>query len=141
MLISARAHYATLAMIELAIRLDDAAPVPVRDITDKHNIPGPFLNQIFRALRSAGWVQSVRGSQGGYRLTVDPASITLLEITEAVGCQESGHRVDANASGSEQILQSIWDGALEASRASLRAVRLIDLAHQCQQGDAAMFYI
>ena len=66
------------------------APVAIREIADRHGVPGPFLVQILRTLRTAGWVQSVRGSQGGYRLSVDPAKITLLDIAEAVGCQEAG---------------------------------------------------
>ncbi len=72
MMISARVHYACLAMLELAMRQDDPAPVAIREIADRHGVPGPFLVQILRTLRAAGWVQSVRGSQGGYRLSVDP---------------------------------------------------------------------
>ncbi len=141
MAISARVHYAALAMLELAIRGDASAPVAVREITDRHGIPGPFLVQILRALRAAGWVQSIRGSQGGYRLAVDPATVTLLDIAEAVGCQDGGCQTETNATKADQMLQEFWDDAAEASRAVLAQARLSDLVERCRHGDATMFYI
>ncbi|WP_372721650.1 Rrf2 family transcriptional regulator [Novipirellula sp.] len=141
MVISARVHYACLAMLELAMRADDTAPVAVREITDQHNIPGPFLVQILRTLRTAGWVQSVRGSQGGYRLAIDPKQITLLDVAEAMGCQE-GHTCGAEqATETDEALQRVWDKASEASREMLSSVRLSDLVEQCRHGEATMFYI
>ncbi|TWU37307.1 RrF2 family transcriptional regulator [Novipirellula artificiosorum] len=141
MVISARVHYACLAMLELTMRADDSAPVAVREITDRHQIPGPFLAQILRPLRVAGWVQSVRGSQGGYRLTVDPGQITLLDIAEAMACQAAHNHLTDNPTGSATALQQVWDDADEASRAVLSSMRLSDLAQRCREGEATMFYI
>lgn len=141
MVISARVHYACLAMLELALRSEDGAPVAIREITDRHGVPGPFLVQIFRTLRTAGWVQSIRGSQGGYRLSVDPAQITLLDIAEAVGCQEAGSRADGEATRADEMLQEFWDDAAEASRKILHRARLSDLVERARHGDATMFYI
>lgn len=141
MVISARVHYACLAMMELAIRRDDPSPVAIREISDRHGVPAPFLTQILRTLRAAGWVSSVRGSSGGYRLTIDPATITLLEIAEAVGCQEAGCQTDAKATPADVMLQESWEQAAEASRSVLSQVRLSDLVERCRHGEAAMFYI
>ncbi|TWU60520.1 HTH-type transcriptional regulator CymR [Rubripirellula tenax] len=142
MLISARAHYASLALVELAVRSDQAAPVTVRDISDRHGVPGPFLVQILRTLRSSGWVQSVRGSQGGYLLSVEPASITLLDIADAVGCgQDSGCSVEGKSTIADERLQEVWDEAAEASRNVLASVTLADMVGRSVEADAAMFYI
>ena len=141
MTISARVHYACLAMLELAIRRDDKSPVAVREITDRHGIPGPFLVQILRTLRMAGWVQSIRGSQGGYRLSVDPTQITLLDIAEAVGAQEAGCQTEANKTEADVMLQAFWDQAAEASRKVLSDAKLSDLVERCRHGDSTMFYI
>jgi Rrf2 family protein len=141
MVISARVHYACLAMLELAIRRSDSAPITIREITDRHGVPGPFLVQILRTLRTAGWVQSTRGSQGGYRLSVNPAEITLLEIAEAVGCQETGAQSEPTASSADRMLQDFWDDAAEATRTVLSRARLSDLVERCRHGDATMFYI
>ena len=141
MTISARVHYATLALIELALRQPEKTPVAVREITRRHGIPGPFLVQILRTLRSAGWVQSIRGSQGGYLLAVDPADLTLLEIAEAVGCPESNCQTDATDTPANRMLQDVWDAASEASRAVLAKTSLAEIVARTAQDDAVMFYI
>ena len=141
MVISARVHYACLAMLELAIRREDSAPVAIREISDRHGVPGPFLVQILRTLRTVGWVQSTRGSQGGYRLSIDPATITLLDIAEAVGCQEAGCHTEAGSTPADELLNEIWDEAAAASRRVLARARLSDLVERCRHGDATMFYI
>ncbi len=146
MVISARIHYATIALLELALRSDEALPVAASEITERCNVPGPFLVQILRALRSAGWVQSVRGAQGGYRISVDPSQLSLLDIAEALGCQEGNSRLAANATFADTTLQSVWDQANEASRAVLNGIRLSDLVDQyrselARHDSAAMFYI
>ena len=120
---------------------DDDTPVTVREITDRHGIPGPFLVQILRTLRTAGWVQSIRGSHGGYRLAVDPATVTLLDIAEAVGCQDSGCQTETKGTPADDLLLEFWDEAAEASRRILGQARLSDLVERCRHGDAMMFYI
>ncbi|QDV45106.1 HTH-type transcriptional regulator CymR [Stieleria neptunia] len=141
MTISARVHYATLALIELALRQPEKAPVAVREISQRHGIPGPFLVQILRTLRSAGWVQSIRGSQGGYRLAIAPAELTLLEIAEAVGCPETNGQTDATDTPANRMLHDVWDAASEASRAVLARTTLAEIAARTAQDDAVMFYI
>jgi len=141
MVISARVHYACLAMLELTMRLGDSAPVAVREITDRHHIPGPFLVQILRPLKAMGWVESVRGSQGGYRLSVDPTQITILDIFEAMSCQEKSSYLSESPTESAATLQEIWDQANESSRLVLGELRLSDVAERCQPGEATMFYI
>ncbi len=120
---------------------DDDTPVTVREITDRHGIPGPFLVQILRTLRTTGWVQSIRGSHGGYRLAVDPATVTLLDIAEAVGCQDSGLQTETKGTPADDLLLEFWDEAAEASRRILGQARLSDLVERCRHGDAMMFYI
>jgi Rrf2 family protein len=138
---SARVHYAALAMLELAIRNDQSNPVAIREISDRHGVPAPFLTQILRSLRTAGWVQSVRGSSGGYRLSVDPTTVTLLDIATAVGCSEVGFRSDGQATAADRMLQAAWEQAAAAARDSLQQIRLSDLVERARHGEAAMFYI
>ena len=97
--------------------------------------------QIFRSLRTAGWVESVRGSQGGYRLIVRPEEICLLEIAEIMGYQDQGHRTSGKTSAAETMLQEVWEEMSHVSREVLTGIRLSDLAERYQSGEAAMFYI
>lgn len=150
MQLPARTHYATLALLELAAKQDSPAPVTVREITAKFDIPGPFLVQILRNLRSVGWVQSTRGSQGGYRLATDPQKLTLLEIIETLGSSEATctglangqSSTDASAAkGEEQLLQQAWEEAASAWRAVLAKTTIADILERASQSDQAMFYI
>ncbi|MCC9641246.1 Rrf2 family transcriptional regulator [Rhodopirellula sp. JC740] len=141
MVINAAVHYACLAMMDLAMHSKEGQPVRSAEITGRHDIPGPYLVQILRTLKSTGWVKAVRGAQGGYVLSVDPDSITLLDIVEAIGCTESTDRADQPASEAQQALQRRWNEAAEESRARLARVRLGDVVRECQDVTEPMFYI
>ncbi|WP_164104611.1 RrF2 family transcriptional regulator [Candidatus Laterigemmans baculatus] len=143
MQVSARVHYGCLAMLELAVRHDQERPVTLREIVSQHQIPQPFLVQILQTLKAAGFVTSTRGSQGGYRLAVEPERVTLMDIAEAIGCGESASpAADANDQSSElAALRGVWSKADEAAREILAQTRLIDLVRQCTESPETMFYI
>jgi Rrf2 family protein len=77
-----RADYAIRAMLALG-----SAPGLLsssRAIAARMGIPPRFLPQIMADLSRAGLVEASVGRGGGYRMTVDPASVSLLSIVEAV---------------------------------------------------------
>ena len=43
-----------------------------------------FLLHVMAPLTKAGWVDSARGPNGGYRLQVEPDRISVLDVIEAV---------------------------------------------------------
>lgn len=75
-------EYTCLAM--LAIAESDQPWCKAQQITERFDIPAPFLHQILRKLTSAGLLVSRRGAAGGFRLAVDPAEITIAEIVRLV---------------------------------------------------------
>ena len=76
MRLSHRSKYALLALFDLAGR-PDSGPVPLKELAERNQIPFKFLEQIFRALRSAGIVHSQMGAHGGYTLGRPASEITL----------------------------------------------------------------
>ena len=54
------------------------------EISKCQEIPPSFLSKIFQNLAKAGYVNSFRGTGGGFTLLKDPAEITLLDIVEAI---------------------------------------------------------
>jgi Rrf2 family protein len=140
-MISARVHYASLALIELTNRRQSDAPVTVREITKQYGIPGPFLVQILRTLRSAGLVESIRGSQGGYRLSIDPDQLTLLDIADAFGGQDAGCKTETTDNEADRLLHQSWNDATEASRKVLATITLQQIARQAAKHGEPMFYI
>ncbi|MEM0924639.1 MAG: Rrf2 family transcriptional regulator [Planctomycetota bacterium] len=137
---SARMHYATLALVELAKSSQSNSLVSANEISDRHQIPGPFLVQILRTLRNVGWVQSVRGSHGGYRLATAADELTLLQIAEVTG-QLTPRQSLQSETRLEKRLHAIWSAADEAARHVLRENTLEDLVQYCENEDQMMFYI
>jgi Rrf2 family protein len=78
-----RGAYAVRAVLTLA-RTHGGDVVPARTIAREMDIPVRFLPQVLADLTRAGLVEARLGRSGGYRLTRDPAGISLLEVIEAV---------------------------------------------------------
>lgn len=76
MKISTKGRYALRMMLELACR-EDNQPVSIKDIAKSQGISEKYLEQIISLLNKAGYVHSIRGAQGGYRLTKDPKEYTV----------------------------------------------------------------
>ena len=82
MKLSNRCRYATIALFDIAFH-NDGKPTQVRQIAQRQQIPGRFLEQIFHDLRRAELVDGKRGRNGGYFLHRAPAEITLTDIIES----------------------------------------------------------
>lgn len=84
MKISTKGRYALRLMLELAM----AAPGEhrsIKQIAKRQELSEKYLEQIITLLNRAGFVASIRGPQGGYRLTRDPSEYTvgmILRLTE-----------------------------------------------------------
>jgi Rrf2 family cysteine metabolism transcriptional repressor len=78
--VSQKGQYALRAIFELARNHGQGGPVSVSHIAEVQAIPNRFLEQILGQLRQAGFVESRRGTQGGYRLTVPPKELSVGKI-------------------------------------------------------------
>ncbi len=97
MRISTKGRYAVRMMLDIAEH-DAGAPVRIRDISARQEISVKYLEQIVSVLVRAGYLQSIRGPQGGYRLARAPKTYRIgdiLRVTEGdLACVEclSGDR-------------------------------------------------
>jgi Rrf2 family cysteine metabolism transcriptional repressor len=76
MKISTKGRYALRLMLDLAINYGGEL-ITVKKIAARQGISEKYLEQIITQLKKAGYVRSVRGSEGGYRLARDPAEYTV----------------------------------------------------------------
>lgn len=86
MKISTRGRYALRIMLDLAIN-NTGEYIPLKTIAERQEISGKYLEQIIPALSKAGMVMSIRGSQGGYRISTRPEECTVGTI---IRCLEGG---------------------------------------------------
>jgi Rrf2 family cysteine metabolism transcriptional repressor len=78
-----KCQYALRAVFELAVREPDK-PVKIHQIAAAQDIPPRFLESILNQLRHAGFVDSRRGSEGGYMLSRPAQYLTVGEIIEFI---------------------------------------------------------
>jgi Rrf2 family protein len=94
MKISTKGRYALRLMLDIALH-DQGEPVRIKDISARQDISDKYLEQIISILHKAGYVKSIRGPQGGYRLAKKPEEYTvgmIIRLTEGslapVSCLE-----------------------------------------------------
>lgn len=81
-MLSQTVEYALRAMVYLAGCSDD--PQPTEQISEKTKVPAPYLAKVLQNLTRKGLVRSQRGVKGGFLLAQSPASITILDVVNAV---------------------------------------------------------
>jgi Rrf2 family protein len=130
MRVSAKVDYALRACAELA----GAGEGRVKGdrIAQAQEIPLKFLENILLDLKHAGLVQSQRGADGGYWLSLPPAEISLADVIRAVEGPIANVRgmppQEVEYNGPAAPLQQVWIAVRANLRIVLEAVTLADLA-------------
>jgi Rrf2 family iron-sulfur cluster assembly transcriptional regulator len=79
-----KSRYAVNALADLEYLSNYETPVSLKDIALRQGIDLTYLEQLFRKLRIAGIVKSVRGRNGGYLYASHPQEISIKQIMDAV---------------------------------------------------------
>ena len=83
MLLSQKCQYALRAVFEVSKRSGEG-PIKIDAIAKAQAIPPRFLATILNQLKQGGFVQSRRGSHGGYFMGRSPSGISVGEIIRFV---------------------------------------------------------
>lgn len=83
MKISTKGRYGVAAMYDLALHYGEG-PVALKQIALRQEISENYLEQLISTLRNAGYVNSIRGPQGGYILAKDPKDITIGDVIKTM---------------------------------------------------------
>jgi len=86
MRLTSRGRHAVSAMVDLRknSQKSNRKPITLSSIAERQSISMSYLEQLFRQLREAGLVRSVRGPGGGYYLNKEATEITVADIITAV---------------------------------------------------------
>lgn len=82
MKISTKGRYALRVLVDLAEN-GKKKNVSIREIAERQRISDKYLEGIVARLSAAGYVKSVRGKYGGYRLAKEPKDYTVYDILRA----------------------------------------------------------
>lgn len=83
MKLSTKGQYGLKAMISLGVHAKDDY-ITLKEIATDVDVSDNYLEQLIALLRKAGYVKSRRGAQGGYKLAVEPADISVGQILRAL---------------------------------------------------------
>ena len=141
MRVSAKGEYALTALLDLALH-DGLGLQPIQDIAARQAIPQRYLEQVLLQLKRAGFLESRRGSAGGYRLGRPPDQVTVGAVLRAVegsvGGAEPGRRGGRHVRG-EQVgdLGGLWREVSEAVSAVVDRVTIEDLRRRAEERRSA----
>ena len=124
--ISQKTQYAVRAVFELAKRQGRGA-IKISEIAEAQAIPQRFLENILNHLKGGGFVESVRGKEGGYLLVRPARDLTVGQVLRFVDgplspveCMVDGKKEPCSMYGhcafrslwkrAEKALEGVYDG-------------------------------
>ncbi|MCC8020434.1 MAG: Rrf2 family transcriptional regulator [Akkermansiaceae bacterium] len=135
--ISTKGRYALRVMLDLA-RQESGRPISLKDVGERQKVTVKYLESIMAQLVRGGFVSSLRGKAGGYRLAVDPAACTVGRIVKCmegdmspVACLAEGAAACPLAHGCDTL--PFWKGLQQVIDAYLESATLADLLHAGQR--------
>jgi Rrf2 family cysteine metabolism transcriptional repressor len=143
MKISAKAEYACVALVELAVRHQRGLPTSLKIIAEQYGISQPFLMQIFMQLKGAGLVVSVRGAGGGYQLARKPEKISVADIVDVIDGPPAVETALSSLPESPiiRLLQGIWRDVGIQERKILEATTLAEIQKKAHESDVIFYQI
>jgi Rrf2 family cysteine metabolism transcriptional repressor len=134
MRISAKGEYAIRALLDLAVHHGEGL-VPIQEVARRQGIPQRYLEQVLLLLKRAGFLESKRGSAGGYQLVRAPAAISVGEVLRAVegrltALDVAGRNPTRTSDGGSSDLAPLWQEISTAVATVIDRITFGDLAEQ-----------
>ena len=105
-----------------------------KEIAAKADIPPHFLAKIAQQLAKTGIIEILQGAGGGYRLLIEPADITLLDVIESIigeiSLNDCVARPDSCSSSPTCTVNRVWNRAREQLRSTLREANFATLLEE-----------
>lgn len=78
-MISTKGRYSIRILLDLAEHRNGGF-IPMKEVAARQDISLKYIEKLMPALKTAGFIESVHGIGGGYRLTREPEAYTLWDI-------------------------------------------------------------
>ena len=130
-MVSTRGRYALRVIIDLAEHAKKGY-VPMREVAERQGLSLKYLERILPQLVADNLVEGVHGKGGGYRLSRDPAEISVAEVLKVsegdiapVACLEDGAKMCDRIDECRTL--PVWKGLNECINEYLESVKIADL--------------
>ena len=144
MRLSTRTRYGIRAILEMA-RHYRQGPLQIRVIAERQDISVKYLEQLMAALKSAGFVKSVRGSKGGYVLAKEANQIKLSDVFNClegpVITSECVDNSDYCIRTADCVARELWTEVQDAIMAILQSKTLQNLVDRAEENKVPNFQI
>ena len=130
---STRARYGTKALLELALHYGEK-PVPLKEISQRQQIPLSYLEHLISPLVQAGIVKSTRGIRGGVSLLRPPQQVVLSEVIQllegSIAPVECVNNPETCPRSELCVTHDLWVEVKEAISGVLESITLQDLVER-----------
>lgn len=141
-MISTKSRYGIRALLYITLKGKESKSA-IKEIAEKEDISGRYLEQIFSVLKQGEIVKSVKGAGGGYMLARDPKSITVKEIIELlekdIYCEVD--KVNDTASLEHTLNEFLWKKYNYNLSEFFKKITLDTLAKDHRENQTLMYYI
>lgn len=148
MKISSKGRCALALAVVLARHYQGGKYVTALEISDELGLSKNYMEQVFSFLKRAGIVASIKGAQGGYRLSGDPGQLTALDVLSAAESslfEETEDTVRGKAPDVEAALYSLvyrpMDAVMKDTLAAITLGMLADETERNRKDSTLMYYI
>jgi len=131
-IISTKGAYGLTAMIVLA---KEDKLLQIKDIAEIGEIPRNYLEQILVLLKKASLVESVRGANGGYKLSKAKSEIVVYEILNSLECCMA----QTDNKSNNNMLEPFWQDTQEKIK-EIFSLSLKDLEEFLQKSSQNIIY-
>lgn len=145
MKISTKGRYGLRTLIDLAVH-DEEAPISLSIIAERQGISMNYLEQVFAILKRAKLVKSIKGAQGGYKLSCLPRDTYLKDILTLLegdlSIVEQAEDESEETTLQKCIRENVWDQVDEAVNKILGVITLEDMIeeyHALKDGKISIF--
>lgn len=144
MKLSTKGKYGVKALFELAMH-HGSDPLSLKAIAERQGLSEHYLEQLVAPLRKAGLVTSIRGAQGGYRLSRPADQITVGDVIRVLegpigytDCASEGESDPACSAGCP--VHGVWERVTRQIVAVIDGITLQDLVDEARTGQENLIY-
>ena len=140
MKISTKGRYALRMLLDLAEH-QNCGVIALKDIANRQGISKKYLEQIIPIFNKSGILKTVRGSQGGYMLSVSPDKCTVGDILRLTEGALSPVSYDEELQCEDFAILSVWNGLYDAINTYLDGISLQDILDKRSMQTASDYII